>query len=79
MALGGALDVNANKLVAIRIFQTDYLPSRHPGVWSKRDFRAAVGVSSSGGRRKRKAQTLRLKKKLDIRARRQFMCANELG
>ena len=44
MALGGGLDVNAGKRVAIRVFQLDYLPNRLAGVWSKKDFRASTGV-----------------------------------
>ncbi len=44
IALGGGLDVNAGKRVAIRVFQLDYLPNRLAGVWSKKDFRASAGV-----------------------------------
>ena len=44
IALGGGLDVNAGKRVAIRVFQLDYLPNRLAGNWSKKDFRASAGV-----------------------------------
>ncbi|MEE8200109.1 MAG: hypothetical protein V3R29_02985 [Candidatus Acidoferrales bacterium] len=49
MAIGGGLDVNVGKRFAIRVFQIDWVPSLRAGIWSKRDFRASIGVVVKGG------------------------------
>jgi hypothetical protein len=41
--LGGGLDVNVSSLVAIRVFQMDWIHDRSGGVWT-RNLRGAVGV-----------------------------------
>jgi hypothetical protein len=41
--LGGGLDVNVGSLVAIRVFQIDWIHDRTGGVWT-RNLRGAVGV-----------------------------------
>jgi hypothetical protein len=49
MAIGGGLDVNVGKRFAIRVLQIDWVPSLRAGIWSKRDFRASIGVVVKGG------------------------------
>ena len=49
LGLGGGLDINANKRIAIRAFQFDYLPSRTTNDFTKdkvwlHNIRAQVGV-----------------------------------
>lgn len=40
---GGGLDVNWNQLVAVRVFQADYVPTHLSGTWENH-FRVSTGV-----------------------------------
>lgn len=43
LAVGGGVDLNVNKSVAVRILQVDYLPDRSFGVWTQ-NARVSAGV-----------------------------------
>ncbi len=43
LALGGGVDVNVGKSVAIRVVQADYLPDRSFGSWTH-NFRLQTGI-----------------------------------
>jgi hypothetical protein len=43
LGLGGGLDVNWTRLVAIRAFQAEYLPTRRSGAW-ERTYTLTAGV-----------------------------------
>ena len=43
LGLGGGLDVNWTRLVAIRAFQAEYLPTRRNGAWEA-TYTLAAGV-----------------------------------
>lgn len=43
VAVGGGVDVNVSKNIAVRVFQVDYVPERSLGDWTQ-TFRAQIGI-----------------------------------